>query len=164
MQIIRTNKFLGFVITTMGLALLLTLGAENLLNFYSDPLLLIFTIYFVIVNPVFIFFGFSVEISDASVRYRSYLVFKKDIKFDAITHVLYQPTWRNLGASFQGARSLHIVQGSGGWDDTITINAGLFKEVDLINIARTIRSKAVKAEFDDEINALMDSGELHEPQ
>ena len=60
-KIYRTNRFLGLVITIMGIVLIFTMDLERLLVFYKDPWGIVFVSFFAVINPLLFLFGFSLS-------------------------------------------------------------------------------------------------------
>jgi|SRR3989344_771760 len=159
----RTNRFLGFVITLMGLAIIFSVEVERLVLFYKDPIGIVVVGFFAVINPLFWLFGFSFRILPDQVVERSYFVFGKRFKINDLSHVLYQPTWRGITpmTSSTNMRSLHIVRHFGGWRDTISLANGAFREEDLADIAKRLRQMNPRIETDEYAEALIKKYSQH---
>ncbi|OHA66819.1 MAG: hypothetical protein A3I38_02445 [Candidatus Wildermuthbacteria bacterium RIFCSPLOWO2_02_FULL_47_10] len=150
----RTDRFLGFVITLMGFAILFSVDIDRLLVFYRDPWSVLIVSFFAVINPLLFLFGFSFQINPHEVIGRSYFLFKKKFKINDLTHVLYQATWRVTSES-SSMRTLHIVRFGGGWKDTISLTNGPFQEKDLADIAKRLKNLNPRIIFNSHAETLM---------
>jgi hypothetical protein len=149
----RTNRFFASVVSLVSIALIFTIDLDRLKIVYTDLSLSLIVIFFAVILPLVLFWGFSISLRSASISYRSNLVLAKTFSTRDITHVLYQPTWI-LGA-VNNMYSLHIVRAGGGWKDTISIANGFFQERDLADLAQRLKKIKPSIQLDEAATALI---------
>jgi hypothetical protein len=150
-----TNRFLVLAVTLMGFALIFSVDLGRLLVFYNDPVTIFLVLFFVLINPLVLLYGFRIKIPSDRVEYRHNLLLHKTFKIADISHLLYQPTWRAISSPGTATRSLHIVRNSGGWRETISLANGAFREEDLAEIARTLKRMNPGITLDEHTEALL---------
>jgi hypothetical protein len=155
-KVYRTNRFLAFVVILMSFALLFTVDIDRLLQFYKDIWSMVIVSFFGVISPLLILFGFSFKILPNEIISRSYFFSSKRFKINDLSHILYQPTWSGITQtdSETNMRSLHIVRGSGGWVDTISLANGPYKEQDLADIIKRLQRMNPRLEIDEKAKAL----------
>lgn len=153
----KINPLLASVITLMIAAGVFSIDIEKLLRFYTDPELAILIFVALIVIPIILFFGFSLQLYEDQIVYRHNVFFRKNFKISDLSHVLYQPTWRGITSmnSPTNMRSLHIIRHSGGWSDTISLANGAYREEDLADIAKKLQQMNPRIELDEYAQALI---------
>src|SRR6266571_3394106 len=150
-----TNRLFASVLTVLSIALIFTIDIDRLIRFYQDIELTVLIVAAGLIMPAIAFFGFSVQLFQDRITYRSTFFLRKASKISDLSHVLYQPTWRGVSSRANTARSLHIVRHSGGWGQTISLANGVFREEDLADIARRLQRMNPRIEFDEHAKALI---------
>lgn len=141
----------------MIIAGIFSIDIEKLLKFYTDPMLSIILFVGVIALPLLFFFGFRVKLFQDQIIYRHNLFFKRELKINDLSQILYQPTWRGVTSqtSKTKMRSLQIVQGLGGFGSKIYLANGAFREENLADLAKKLQQMNPLIELDEHTEALI---------
>src|SRR3989344_5018969 len=155
-KIYKVNTLLASVITLMIVAGIFSIDIDKLLRFYTDIGLTILIVAALLIS-FGLFFGFRVQLFKDRVVYRHNAFFRKNFKIEELSHILYQPTWKGVMSlnTQTNMRSLHIVRGSGGWNETISLSNGAFREEDLADIAERLKQMNPRIKLDDRAQALI---------
>jgi len=150
------NPLLASVIALMIAAGIFSIDIDKLLRFYTDPGLTLLVVAAVLLS-LGLFFGFRFHLFKDRVVYRHNVFFVKNFKIEELSYVLYQPTWKGVMSmtTQSNMRSLHIVRGSGGWGETISLANGAYKEEDLADIAKRLQQMNPRIELDEYSRALI---------